>query len=128
MVKSLNQFEGWLKIFYVMQWSGVVLFVGTSLLFLFAIPGFAQESGEAQTNKLSPGMELMYSDENVSIAVPKDSKVIHIKPNLTLIEGNTAYMARRFLEVEERLIQLETEQGELSREIEELRMQIKNKW
>lgn len=97
------------------------------LIFIFAlwaISVFAQEYEWSQIIEIPPGKEFIRVGGNVFKIAPQGAKTRKVGSEI-FVEGSVAYTARRFMEIEERLIQLETEQGELTREIEELKMQIK---
>ena len=86
-------------------------------LITLAIPVFvyAQEKQE----EIPPGMESLEMGA-AKVVVPKGTKVRKVG-SLIILENDSEYMSRRFLELEERIIQLEAKEAELKKEVERLK-------
>lgn len=89
------------------------------LAFTFsAIYAHAQDDKPEATIEVPPGMETKKVGQ-VNVVVPEGTEV-RDKGGVIFIESTTQYVSRKFVEMEARFNQLETEQGKLKREIEQL--------
>jgi len=67
-----------------------------------------------------PGMELIRIGTNTEIVAPQGLK-IYKEGALSVMETSSAYMVRRFLDVEKRLKEIEEQEKELKEELDKLK-------
>lgn len=74
---------------------------------------------EGQSEEAPPGMEKVQVGKSTEVVVPRGTKVSK-KGDLVVLESVNEYVARKMLEVEERLARIEEEQKVLRQQLEEL--------
>jgi len=74
---------------------------------------------EADKEEIPPGMELLEMGA-AKVVVPIGTRVRKIG-SLIILENDSEYMSRRFLEIQERLAELEAKEEELKKEVERLK-------
>ena len=90
-------------------------------IFLSIISVYAQED---EKEEAPPGMELLEMGA-AKVVVPIGTKVRKVG-SLIILENDSEYMSRRFLEMEKRLAELETKEEELKKEVERLKQALDN--
>jgi hypothetical protein len=94
-----------------------ILFVLTLISFsIISIYIYAQE---ADKEEIPPGMERLDLGA-ARVVVPIGTRVRKIG-SLIILENDSEYMSRRFLEIQERIIELEAKEDELKKEVEGLK-------
>lgn len=86
-------------------------------VFIFSTPFLIAQ--EDKREEVLPGMEIMEVGQT-KILVPKDTKM-RKKGGLIILENIGEYVARRILDVEERLAEVEAKEEELRREVEQFK-------
>ena len=78
-------------------------------------------AAEEDKNKEVPvGMELVTVKDNYKLLVPEGAK-IHKEGPVFVLENINEYAARRFHDIEERIVKIEASQEEFKKEIEQLK-------
>ncbi|MBL7156768.1 MAG: hypothetical protein ISS92_01255 [Candidatus Omnitrophica bacterium] len=97
----------------------VKVFILILAFFFSATLAFTQEAKREPGVKIPPGMEIRKVGD-VNILMPKGAKMDK-RGGVILLENTDQYAAQKFLEVENRLIEIEAEQRMLKNEVKNLK-------
>ena len=77
-------------------------------------------AAEDKNKEVPPGMELVLVKDNYKLLVPEGAK-IRKEGAVFILENIDEYVARRFHDMEERIVRIEAEEDGLKKEIERLK-------
>ncbi|MBM3254681.1 MAG: hypothetical protein FJZ08_00020 [Candidatus Omnitrophica bacterium] len=90
-----------------------------SLIFIITFYLSAQAQEDKKEEALPSGMEKMKVGRTTELVVPVGTKT-YKKGDLVVLESAGEYVARRFAEMEERLLRIEAREEELAEKIEKI--------
>jgi hypothetical protein len=101
-----------------------------AVVFLFSVVLVVCVVAQEEDNKVTPsgdtppaGMEYLQITDGYRVLVPKGTKLIKVGSSV-VPEGIRAFTARRLLELEERIIALEKNEGELKQKCDRLQQLV----
>jgi hypothetical protein len=100
---------------------GLITLLSIFAFIFFTIAPLCAQDYEMEDGEIipPPGMEVVKVG-NFNLLIPKGAEV-HRKGNLLVVESTSEYTARRFLDMEQQLMQAKTEREELKGKIEQLK-------
>lgn len=102
--------------------SGFKIQKRTSFFILILVLAFSAAliAAEDKNKEIPPGMELVLVKDNYKLLVPEGAK-IRKEGAVFILENIDEYVARRFHDMEERIVRIEAKEDGLKKEIERLK-------